>query len=88
MENRAATAWAEAQAAASNLADCIEIGDVIDYADADDMGEQLFRELEVSLRTRHMVLIDDGAGHEVRHEDWEEHASENAHLAARHWDRD
>lgn len=31
---------------------------------------------------------DDGAGHAARHEDWQEHAAENAHLAARHWDRD
>ncbi len=88
MENRAATAWASAQSNAAALAADLAIGDVIDYDLAEDIGEQVFRELQTALRRRDLVLLDDGDGHEVRHEAWEEHAAEHAHLAARHWDRD
>lgn len=65
-ENRAATAWASAQSHAATLAADLDCGDNVSYDAAEDMGEQVFRELQVSLRNRDMVLIDDGDGHEVR----------------------
>lgn len=88
MENRAATAWASARSDAADIVADLAIGDVISYDAAEDIGEQVFRELQVSLRQLDLVLIDDGDGHEVRHEAWEEHAAENSQLAARQWDRD
>ena len=64
-QNNAATAWLAAQATGGSLAADLTEGDNVSYDDAEDMGEQVFRELQAALRRRDLVLIDDGDGHDV-----------------------
>ena len=74
--------------AAETIAANLTIGDVIDYEEAEEMGEQVVRELKTALWQHVLTLVDDGDGHEVRHESWQAHAAEHSHLAARHWNLD